>query len=203
MTGHFNADKAEHAGCIVAYSQNSRITGCVSTASINGHHSFQSATGGIVGIADSSTQVSDCINYGTVKCITSEYNFTNAGGIVGWLAGSSNITNCSNFGTVIGLTYGGYVPPIYVGGIVGSAWTKSISDCYNAGAVESMNKVIRPPRRRQAELQDLQDLMTHIPYKFPTVITLAVSQLPMQMQCWAVLWVALAMIVLPSQTATT
>ena len=135
VTGHFNADKAEHAGCIVAYSQNSRITGCVSTASINGHHSFQSATGGIVGIADSSTQVSDCINYGTVKCITSEYNFTNAGGIVGWLAGSSNITNCSNFGTVIGLTYGGYVPPIYVGGIVGSAWTKSISDCYNAGAV--------------------------------------------------------------------
>ena len=135
VTGHFNADKAEHAGCIVAYSQNSRITGCVSTASINGHHSFQSATGGIVGIADSSTQVSDCINYGTVKCITSESNFTNAGGIVGWLAGSSNITNCSNFGTVIGLTYGGYVPPIYVGGIVGSAWTKSISDCYNAGAV--------------------------------------------------------------------
>lgn len=135
VTGHFNADKAEHAGCIVAYSQNSRITGCVSTASINGHHSFQSATGGIVGLADSSTQVSDCINYGTVKCIVSKYNFTNAGGIVGWLAGSSNITNCSNFGTVIGLNYGSYAPPIYVGGIVGSAWTKSISDCYNAGAV--------------------------------------------------------------------
>ena len=65
-----------------------------------------------------------------------------------------------------------------------------------------MNKAIRPPRRWQAELQDLQDLMTHIPYKFPTVITLAVSQLPMQMQCWAVLWVGLTMIVLPSQTAT-
>lgn len=30
-------------------------------------------------------------------------------------------------------------------------------------------------------MQDLQDLMTQIPYKFPTVITLAVSQLPMQM----------------------
>ena len=135
VTGHFNADKAEHAGCIVAYSQNSRITGCVSTASINGRHSFQSATGGIVGLADSSTQVSDCINYGTVKCITSKNNHTNSGGIVGWLAGSSNITNCSNFGTVIGLTYGSYAPPIYVGGIVGSAWTKSISDCYNAGAV--------------------------------------------------------------------
>ena len=135
VTGHFNADKAEHAGCIVACSQNSRITGCVSTASINGRHSFQSATGGIVGLADSSTQVSDCINYGTVKCIASDNAATNAGGIVGWLAGSSNITNCSNFGTVIGLTYGSYVPPIYVGGIVGSAWTKSISDCYNAGAV--------------------------------------------------------------------
>ena len=135
VTGYFNADRAENSGCIVAFAQNSRITGCVSTASINGRHSVQSSTGGIVGIADSSTQVSDCINYGTVKCITSESNFTNAGGIVGWLAGSSNITNCSNFGTVIGLTYGGYVPPIYVGGIVGSAWTKSISDCYNAGAV--------------------------------------------------------------------
>ena len=135
VTGHFNADRAEHAGCIVAYAQNSRITGCVSTASINGHHSFQSSTGGIVGIADSSTQVSDCINYGTVKGITSKYNATNAGGIVGWLAGSSNITNCSNFGTVIGLADGSNTSPIYVGGIVGSAWTKSISDCYNAGAV--------------------------------------------------------------------
>ena len=135
VTGHFNADKAEHSGCIVAYAQNSRITGCVSTASINGRHSFQSSTGGIVGIADSSTQVSDCINYGTVKCITSESNATDAGGIVGWLAGSSNITNCSNFGTVIGLTDDSHTPPIYVGGIVGFAWTKSISDCYNAGAV--------------------------------------------------------------------
>ena len=141
VTGHFNADKAEHAGCIVAYSQNSRITGCVSTASINGHHSFQSATGGIVGIADSSTQVSDCINYGTVKCITSKYYATNAGGIVGWLTGSSNITNCSNFGTVIGLVNGsstpngGSTPPIYVGGIVGTTNPGSISDCYNAGAV--------------------------------------------------------------------
>lgn len=135
VTGHFNADKAEHSGCIVAYAQNSRITGCVSTASINGRHSFQSSTGGIVGIADSSTQVSDCINYGTVKCITSESNATDAGGIVGWLAGPSNITNCSNFGTVIGLTDDSHTPPIYVGGIVGFAWTKSISDCYNAGAV--------------------------------------------------------------------
>ena len=135
VTGHFNADRAEHAGCIVAYAQNSRITGCVSTASINGHHSFQSSTGGIVGIADSSTQVSDCINYGTVKGITSKYNATNAGGIVGWLAGSSNITNCSNFGTVIGLADDSHTPAIYVGGIVGFAYTKSISDCYNAGAV--------------------------------------------------------------------
>lgn len=135
VTGYFNADRAEYAGCIVAFAQNSRITGCVSTASINGDHSSQSATGGIVGIAESNTQVSDCINYGTVKCIISESNATNAGGIVGWLADSSNITNCSNFGTVIGLTYGSYTPSIYVGGIVGFAWTKSISDCYNAGAV--------------------------------------------------------------------
>ena len=135
VTGYFNADSAEYAGCIVAFAQNSRITGCVSTASINGDHSSQSATGGIVGIAESNTQVSDCINYGTVKCIISESNATNAGGIVGWLADSSNITNCSNFGTVIGLADGSYTPSIYVGGIVGFAWTKSISDCYNAGAV--------------------------------------------------------------------
>ena len=141
VTGHFNADSAENSGCIVALAQNSRITGCVSTASINGHHNFQSSTGGIVGIADSSTQVSDCINYGTVKCITSKYYATNAGGIVGWLTGSSNITNCSNFGTVIGLVNGsstpngGSTPPIYVGGIVGTTNLGSISDCYNAGAV--------------------------------------------------------------------
>lgn len=141
VTGHFNADSAEHSGCIVAFAQNSRITGCVSTASINGQNSFQSSTGGIVGIADSSTQVSDCINYGTVKCITSEYYATNAGGIVGWLAGYSTVTNCSNFGTIIGLVNGsstpnsGSTPPIYVGGIVGTTDPGSISDCYNAGAV--------------------------------------------------------------------
>ena len=141
VTGHFNADSAEHSGCIVAFAQNSRITGCVSTASINGHHSFQSSVGGIVGIADSSTQVSDCINYGTVKCITSEYYATNAGGIVGWLAGYSTVTNCSNFGAIIGLVNGsstpngGSTPPIYVGGIVGTTDPGSISDCYNAGAV--------------------------------------------------------------------
>lgn len=141
VTGYFNADRAENSGCIVAFAQNSRITGCVSTASINGRHSVQSSTGGIVGIADSSTQVSDCINYGTVKCITSETYTSNAGGIVGWLAGYSTVTNCSNFGTIIGLVNGsstpngGSTPPIYVGGIVGTTNSGSISDCYNAGAV--------------------------------------------------------------------
>lgn len=141
VTGYFNADRAENSGCIVAFAQNSRITGCVSTASIDGRHSVQSSTGGIVGIADSSTQVSDCINYGTVKCITSETYTSNAGGIVGWLAGYSTVTNCSNFGTIIGLVNGsstpngGSTPPIYVGGIVGTTNSGSISDCYNAGAV--------------------------------------------------------------------
>ena len=92
VTGYFNANNAEQAGCIAALAKSSRITGCVSTASINGHHSFQSSTGGIVGIADSSTQVSDCINYGTVKCTPSNYYATFAGGIVGCLADYSTVT---------------------------------------------------------------------------------------------------------------
>lgn len=135
VTGYFNANNAEQAGCIAALAKSSRITGCVSTASINGHHSFQSSTGGIVGIADSSTQVSDCINYGTVKCTPSNYYATFAGGIVGCLAAYSTVTNCSNFGTIIGLVNGSSTQPIYVGGIVGTARLESISDCYNAGAV--------------------------------------------------------------------
>ena len=135
VTGYFNANNAEQAGCIAALAKSSRITGCVSTASINGHHSFQSSTGGIVGIADSSTQVSDCINYGTVKCTPSNYYATFAGGIVGCLADYSTVTNCSNFGTIIGLVNGSSTQPIYVGGIVGTARLESISDCYNAGAV--------------------------------------------------------------------
>ena len=135
VTGYFNANNAEQAGCIAALAKSSRITGCVSTASINGHHSFQSSTGGIVGIADSSTQVSDCINYGTVKCTTSNYYATFAGGIVGCLADYSTVTNCSNFGTIIGLVNSSSTKTIYVGGIVGTARLESISDCYNAGAV--------------------------------------------------------------------
>lgn len=135
VTGYFNANNAEQAGCIAALAKSSRITGCVSTASINGHHSFQSSTGGIVGIVDSSTQVSDCINYGTVKCTPSNYYATFAGGIVGCLADYSTVTNCSNFGTIIGLVNGSSTQPIYVGGIVGTARLESISDCYNAGAV--------------------------------------------------------------------
>ena len=135
VTGYFNANNAEQAGCIAALAKSSRITGCVSTASINGHHSFQSSTGGIVGIADSSTQVSDCINYGTVKCTTSNYYATFAGGIVGCLADYSTVTNCSNFGTIIGLVNSSSTQTIYVGGIVGTARLESISDCYNAGAV--------------------------------------------------------------------
>lgn len=135
VTGYFNTNNAEQAGCIAALAKSSRITGCVSTASINGHHSFQSSTGGIVGIADSSTQVSDCINYGTVKCTTSNYYATFAGGIVGCLADYSTVTNCSNFGTIIGLVNSSSTKTIYVGGIVGTARLESISDCYNAGAV--------------------------------------------------------------------
>lgn len=135
VTGYFNANNAEQAGCIAALAKSSRITGCVSTASINGRDSFQSSTGGIVGIADSNTQVSDCINYGTVKRTTSKYYATFAGGIVGCLADYSTVTNCSNFGSIIGLVNSSSTPPIYVGGIVGTARLESISDCYNAGAV--------------------------------------------------------------------
>ena len=135
VTGYFNANNAEQAGCIAALAKSSRITGCVSTASINGRDSFQSSTGGIVGIADSNTQVSDCINYGTVKRTTSKYYATFAGGIVGCLADYSTVTNCSNFGSIIGLVNSSSTPPIYVGGIVGTARLASISDCYNAGAV--------------------------------------------------------------------
>lgn len=135
VTGYFNANNAEQAGCIAALAKSSRITGCVSTASINGRDSFQSSTGGIVGIAEFSTQVSDCINYGTVKRTTSKYYATFAGGIVGCLADYSTVTNCSNFGSIIGLVNSSSTPPIYVGGIVGTARLESISDCYNAGAV--------------------------------------------------------------------
>ena len=135
VTGYFNANNAEQAGCIAALAKSSRITGCVSTASINGRDSFQSSTGGIVGIADSNTQVSDCINYGTVKRTTSKYYATFAGGIVGCLADYSTVTNCSNFGSIIGLVNSSSTQTIYVGGIVGTARLESISDCYNAGAV--------------------------------------------------------------------
>lgn len=143
VTGYFNANNAEQAGCIAALAKSSRITGCVSTASINGHHSFQSSTGGIVGIADSSTQVSDCINYGTVKCTPSNYYATFAGGIVG-TARLESISDCYNAGAVRIDEQGNSSATQGAGGIAGYAgddaqYLTHISNCYNVGSVTAAN----------------------------------------------------------------
>ena len=83
------------------------------------------ALGGIVGRAENSSVINNCLNLGDVTGVT-------AGGIVGILD-KSVVSDCMNTGYVKGLGK-------YNGGIVGISynmpWDYEISNCLNLGTVE-------------------------------------------------------------------
>ena len=100
--------------------QHVSVTG--NTIATTGHYA-----GGIIGVAEGTSIITNCYNTGTVSS-----NYSCAGGIVGY-AGTANITNCYNTGAVSS-NFGNYS---YAGGIVGYSSTANIIDCYNTGTVSS------------------------------------------------------------------
>ena len=85
--------------------------------------------GGIIGVADGTSVITNCYNTGTVSSSSSSYPYY--GGIVGYAAGNANVTNCYNTGTISSSSG-------YAAGIVGyAAGNANIINCYNTGTVSS------------------------------------------------------------------
>lgn len=93
--------------------------------------------GGIIGVADGTSIITNCYNTGTVFAYSYSVN-SYSGGIVGY-AGMAVITNCYNTGIVSSNAYYSYPYSSYScsGGIIGCADTAEITNCYNTGAVSA------------------------------------------------------------------
>ena len=100
------------------------ITNCYNTGSVSG----LSNVGGVVGFADNSA-VTNCYNTGSVNA-SGNY----VGGVVGSVGIHTGVVeNCYNTGLVSGSSK--------VGGVVGEAYSCTITNCYNIGSVESSASV--------------------------------------------------------------
>jgi len=116
-----------------SYIDNCTFYGEVVVTSITG----TSFVGGIAGVIGNVSEVSYCINYGSVLVTspsTQEGKYAYAGGIAGCIGSSSavgSIKNCINKGTVTAIEYaGGVLGRVHVAG-------SSMTDCYNVGDVSA------------------------------------------------------------------
>ncbi len=147
-----------YVGGVVGYAQNSSISDCYNTATVDGVIDV----GGVVGYAVG--EITNCYNTGDVKG-----SKLSVGGVAGKLNYSAvsdcyNTGNIENYGDIDGGSYtGGVVGEAYnnttvtkcyntgdvkssyesVGGVVGYLYTNSkVSDCYNTGNVESSYRYV-------------------------------------------------------------
>lgn len=120
FTGKATAASDYNLGGIAGRIYASELIYCYSTGAVTG----RGYVGGILGLLDKNSTVSNSYNVGLV---VTTYN--TAGGIVGQIVSSSNslITNCYNTGMVTGTNE--------IGGIVGYMYSGKVDNCYNAGAV--------------------------------------------------------------------
>ncbi len=141
VKGSVTSTNTYTAGIAAYAAAGSLISGCVSYVDVTyaGTSSSFVYIGGIAGALAASTtahtEITDCINYGTVNSGTGTY----AGGIVGSVAAVNiTVTNSTNYGSVLGNNY--------VGGIIGNLKVTTTSTtsplsyvtyCYNAGNVTS------------------------------------------------------------------
>ena len=124
----------DFVGSIVASAGSTSITGCVNAAVINASGISSYYAGGIVASAHNTSTIRDCVNIGTLTCSIPSDNAEGAGGIAGCLTGNSVISNCSNLGIIMGICSNArYSGSNNIGGIAGSTWGATISDCYNVG----------------------------------------------------------------------
>ena len=131
FTGTFDGDGHTISGVnISSSSDNIGLFGKVSGATIqnltvSGSVQGKKYVGGIVGYAESSASIKNCIN---AASITGSNN--NAGGIAGFAKTGVVISNCTNTGAISGTGTA-------VGGILGNAYsgTVTVSNCMNSGTV--------------------------------------------------------------------
>ncbi len=111
-TGYFAAG-------LVGFAENSTIENCVADVAVSGGGSC----GVILGYADESVTIKDCIGYGSVNS-----TYYRTGGVCGAAYSGSSIINCVNYASVSGEDY-------YTGGVVGYVYSSTISDCSNNASV--------------------------------------------------------------------
>lgn len=126
---------------IVAYSTKGTIYNCTNKATVvaetvNISNDFYCAAG-IVGMTENSTDVSYCINSGTISCTlnstTSAACTPVSGGIAGFCQSESAVKGCVNTGNVN--VYSGNTTRANAGGIAGKLNRATISCCYNTGDI--------------------------------------------------------------------
>lgn len=97
----------------------------ISSATITGVSS--TAVGGLVGIADNSTVITNCKTSGTVSGVN------RCGGLVGQATNSTAISSCSSSVNVT-------ITTTWAGGLVGDLIRSSITDCYATGNISGGNQ---------------------------------------------------------------
>lgn len=110
-------------GGVICYPCQSTVTGCTNSGNVKQTGNTYAYTGGVVGITDSLTVVTDCQNTGTVSA-----RGTNTGGVVGYNQ-YGTISSCQNSGTVTSTSQ-------IVGGVIGHNIYGNIYGCLNTGSVE-------------------------------------------------------------------
>lgn len=107
-----------NVGGVVGYTYNhTAINSCYNTGSVTG---TGTCTGGVVGYAYSGSTIINCYNTGVVSGSSS------VGGVAGGADGI--VDNCYNTGSVSGSSDS-------LGGVVGYAFSATITNCYNTGSV--------------------------------------------------------------------
>ncbi|MCD4817417.1 MAG: PKD domain-containing protein [Candidatus Cloacimonetes bacterium] len=109
-------------GGLVGRSLSATIENCYSTGTVKGRDYQANSTGGLVGRAESDTNIDNCYSFCTILGVS------DLGGLVG-TNDHSNIINSCALGSVLGSWH-------FAGGIVGSNQNNStINNCYSASVV--------------------------------------------------------------------
>ena len=114
---------AKIAGGVVGSEWGGSITGCNSSATVNG----EAYVGGIAGETNSGASLTGCYATGDVTVENDGTNNSHAGGVVGYNGGGT-LTACYATGSVTGSGSG----TIYVGGVTGSNILGTLTACYHA-----------------------------------------------------------------------
>ena len=112
-------------GGVVGYQWDGSITGCISSAIVQG----TGGVGGVVGQTSFGAILTACYSTHNVTLESNNSNSTYAGGVVGY-NGASTLTACYATGNVTGTGTG--TGSIYVGGVTGDNFASTLTACYHA-----------------------------------------------------------------------